>query len=225
MVAITRSALARQLQSSNTTKIVVSGTVKKNYTKKKKRSVKQRTSISTTSPPFQPYNEVAGESNIVNANGYDRYGNPTGREYDLGRDGAFMGFNILIAQFYSDYQFNDTAMQLPINQLKSKGFQVKHVKTENECITELASNHYHVAWIISAHHIQDSKFISALTVFHSAGGGIFLFADNTPYVCHASEFLKIKIWYYCRRRLLLVIKRYDIQRKWSSSKLDTFGQT
>jgi hypothetical protein len=141
---------------------------------------------------LQSYNEVAGKSNITDASAYDHYGNPTGREYDLGRDGAFMGFNILIAQFYSDFQFNDAAMQVPIAALNAKGFQVKHVKTENECITELASNRYEIAWIISTNQIQNSKFISALTAFHSAGGAIFLFADNVPYICHASEFLRTK---------------------------------
>ncbi|CAF3292267.1 unnamed protein product [Rotaria sp. Silwood2] len=197
MVAITRAALARQLPSKNTTRTVISSALRKKYTKKKKRTVRQRTSSkkrtvkqctssSTTSLPLQPYNEVAGKSNIIDANGYDRYGNPTGREYDLGRDGAFMGFNILIGQFcYFD-------MQKPIDALKIKGFQVKHVTTEDECITELASNRYQIAWIISSTQIQNSKFILALTAFHSAGGAIFLFADNTPYVCHASEFLRTK---------------------------------
>ncbi|CAF1347502.1 unnamed protein product [Rotaria sp. Silwood1] len=197
MVAITRAALARQLPSQNTTKTVISSAVRKKYTKKKKRTAKQRTSSkkrtvkpstssSTTSPLLQPYNEVAGKSNIIDANGYDRYGNPTGREYDLGRDGAFMGFNILIGQFCN---FD---IQKPIDALKIKGFQVKHVMAEDECITELASNRYQIAWIISSTQIQNSKFISALTAFHSAGGAIFLFADNTPYVCHASEFLRTK---------------------------------
>ncbi|CAF5085748.1 unnamed protein product, partial [Rotaria sp. Silwood1] len=198
MVAITRAALAHQLPSQNTTRTVMSSAVRKKYTKKKKRTVKQRTSSSekrtvkqhtsssTTSPPLQPYNEVAGKSNIIDANGYDRYGNPTGREYDLGRDGAFMGFNILIGQFY----YFD--MQKPIDALKIKGFQVKHVMTEDECMTELASNRYQITWIISSTQIQNSKFISALTAFHSAGGAIFLFADNTPYVCHVSEFLRAK---------------------------------
>jgi hypothetical protein len=192
MVAITRAALARQLPSPKTTSTVVSSAVRKKYTKRKKRTVKQPTSSSIISPPLQAYNEVAGKSNIIDANAYDHYGNPTGREYDLGRDGAFMGFSILIAQFYSDFQFNDAAMQVPIDELKSKGFQVKHVKSENECITELASNRYQIAWIISTSHIQNPKFTSALTDFHSAGGAIFLFADNTPFVCHVSEFLQTK---------------------------------
>jgi hypothetical protein len=132
------------------------------------------------------YNDAAGKSNITDASGYDQYGNPTGRTYDLGKDGAFSEFSILIGQFYT---FD---MQKSIDALKVKGFQVKHVQTENECITELASNRYQIAWIISADRIQNPTFVSSLTTFHSSGGAIFLFADNTPYVSHASEFLKIK---------------------------------
>jgi hypothetical protein len=192
MVAITRAALARQLQSTNATSTALSGAIRKKCTKKKQRTVKQCASSLTTSSPLQSYNEAAGKSNIIGARAYDHYGNPTGREYDLGRDGAFKEFTILIAQFYADAQFNDAAMQIPIDALNTEGFQVKLVKTENECITELASNRYEITWIISTSQIQNSKFISALTAFHSAGGAIFLFADNTPYVCHASEFLKTK---------------------------------
>jgi hypothetical protein len=132
------------------------------------------------------YNDDAGKSNITDAGSYDQYGNPTARKYDLGKDGAYVEFSILIGQFYN---FD---MQKPIDALKVKGFQVKHVQTENECITELASNRYQIAWIISTLQIQNSSFNSALTTFHSSGGAIFLFADNTPYVCHASEFLKAK---------------------------------
>ena len=186
MVAVTRAALARQLGSPKTTRTVVSSVPKKNYTKKKKRTVKQPISSSTTSLPLQAYNEIAGKSNIIGANGYDRYGNPTGREYDLGRDGAYIGFNILIGQFYI---FD---MQKPIDALKIKGFQVKHVTTEDEFLAELASNRYQIAWIISTSQIQNPKFISSLTAFQSTGGAIFLFADNIPLVCHACEFLRTK---------------------------------
>jgi hypothetical protein len=133
------------------------------------------------------YNDAAGKSNITDAGSYDKYGNPRERIYDLGRDGAYTEFSILIGQFYTNFD-----MQKPIDALKVKGFKVKHVKTENECITELASKRYQIAWIISTNKIQNPLFIPALVTFHSSGGAIFLFADNTPYVCHASEFLKIK---------------------------------
>lgn len=192
MVAVTRAALAHHISPQKNTKTTLSSTIRKKYTKKQKKTIQQPISLNITPPPMQPYNDVVGKSNIIDAKIYDRYGNPSGREYDLGRDGAFMGFNILIAQFYSDWSFNDTAMQLPINELNSKGFQVKHVKTEDECINELVSNCYQVAWIISTNSIQNPKFISTLTNFHSAGGAIFLYADNTPYICHASEFLQTK---------------------------------
>ncbi|CAF1301588.1 unnamed protein product [Rotaria sordida] len=138
------------------------------------------------------YTEVAGRSTIIEANAFDRYHNPTGRIYDLGRDSAFSEYSILIAQFYTDWEFNDTAMKIPIDALKVKGFHVTHVKTEDKCIKEMASNRYQIVWIISTNNIQNSSFISALTTYHSSGGAIFLFADNTPYVCHVSEFLKTK---------------------------------
>jgi hypothetical protein len=189
MVAITRAALARQLQSKNK---VGARVVKKKCTTKKKTKKTKKIMEQHALSSSKPYNEVAGKSNIIDAAQYDRYGNPTGREYDLGRDGAFNGFNILIAQLYSDFQFNDTAMQLPINALQAKGFQVKHVKSEDECLRELASNRYQIAWIISTSQIQNPSFTAALTTFHSTDGSIFLFADNPPYICHASEFLKTK---------------------------------
>lgn len=141
---------------------------------------------------FDFYNADAGKSNISDASGYDEYGNPKGAIYDLGKDGAFKDFSILIAQFYQDGQFNDTTIKIPIDALKVKGFQVKHVKSENECISEFQSNRHQIVWIISTSSIQNSAFISALTNYHSAGGAVFLFADNIPFVCHASEFLKAK---------------------------------
>jgi hypothetical protein len=138
------------------------------------------------------YNKNAGESNINNAESYDQHGNPAGRAYDLGRDGSFKEYNILIGQFYTDSQFSDAAMKKPIDALKIKGFEVNHVQSESAFLSELRSKRYQIAWVISTSSISDGTLISALTEFHSAGGAIFLFADNTPYICHASEFLNKK---------------------------------
>ncbi|CAF1687034.1 unnamed protein product, partial [Adineta ricciae] len=170
-------------------------------TKQKKRTAKQRTAPSssssntttvssntaTISAPLQAYNDVKGKSDITDALAYDCHWNPIGREYDLGRDGAFMGFSILIGQLYIGIP--DTQMQNSIDALKVKGFHVKHVKTEDDCIKELDSNQYQVAWIISNSDITNRNIIPSMTTFHSNGGAIFLFADNTPYVSHANEFL------------------------------------
>jgi hypothetical protein len=130
---------------------------------------------------------MAGQSDTNNADSYDRHGNPTNREYDLGRDGAFTGYRILIGQFYRSGDMTE-----PIGALKIKGFQVENVKDELEFISKLQSNHYQIAWVISSNTIQSTKFVSTLIDFHSAGGAIFLFADNIPYISHASEFLKRK---------------------------------
>lgn len=193
MVAITRSAVRNQLEPpKKATKPISSNVTKKKPIRKAKNTIKPVVKKTNNVPLLHPYNDVVGRSDIRDAIGYDRFGNPTGREYDLGRDGAFHGYNVLIAQFYSDSQFNDAAMEIPMNALRAKGFNVKLVKTENECIQELSLNSCSIAWIISSITIQSPDFIPALTKFHSAGGAIFLFADNHPYVSHAQEFLKGK---------------------------------
>lgn len=135
------------------------------------------------------YNPVAGQSEIIDAHSYDKHGNPMGTHYDLGRDGAFTQHCVLIGQFYYDSQFSDVAMQKPIDSLTIKGFQVKHVKSETEFLSELSTNRYRVVWVISSASIQDTAFDTALANFHASGGSIFLFADNIPYVTHASNFL------------------------------------
>lgn len=83
-------------------------------------------------------------------------------------------------------------MKEPIEALQIKGFHVELVKNEPEFILKLRSNRYQIAWVISASNIQTNTFIPTLINFHSAGGAIFLFADNIPYVSHASEFLDKK---------------------------------
>ncbi|CAF4413313.1 unnamed protein product [Rotaria sp. Silwood2] len=138
------------------------------------------------------YNESAGKSDIGNAGSYDRHGNPIGKGYDLGQDGSFTEYSILIGQLYLGGELSDAEMQKPIEALKVKGFQVKHVRGESVFLSELRSKRYQIAWVISTSSIADATFISALMEFHSGGGAIFLFADNTPYLSHASEFLNRK---------------------------------
>lgn len=83
-------------------------------------------------------------------------------------------------------------MTAPIDALKRKGFHVDNVKNEPEFLQKLQSKYYQIAWVISASSIETSTFISSLLEFHSTGGAIFLFADNIPYIHHASEFLHKK---------------------------------
>ncbi|CAF0814563.1 unnamed protein product [Adineta ricciae] len=133
------------------------------------------------------YNAKAGQSNIEDASTYDQYNNPIDGEYDLGRDGAFTDYRILIGQFYKSGD-----MKAPIDALEKKGFHVESVKTELEFIAKLRSEQYEIAWVISSSSIEQVAFIPTLIDFHAAGGAIFLFADNVPYVSHASGFLNKK---------------------------------
>jgi hypothetical protein len=110
----------------------------------------------------------------------------------LGKDNAYKNFSILIAQFYTDDQFTEEKMQMPINALKKKGFQIMYVKNERDCIAELQSKRHHIAWIISTQTIEEANFISVLNTFQNAGGAIFLFGDNEPWLSHANEYVKMK---------------------------------
>jgi hypothetical protein len=83
-------------------------------------------------------------------------------------------------------------MKEPIKALEMKGFHVKNVKDEIDFLSKLRTNHYQIVWVISASKIINATFISTLLDFHSAGGAVFLFADNVPYVSHASQFLNKK---------------------------------
>ena len=83
-------------------------------------------------------------------------------------------------------------MKEPIKALQIKGFHVENVKTEHEFLSKLRTKSYQIAWVISSSTIDNDTFISTLIDYHSTGGAIFLFADNIPYVAHASEFLNKK---------------------------------
>ncbi len=51
---------------------------------------------------------------------------------------------------------------------------------------------HHIAWIISTQTIEEANFISVLNTFQNAGGAIFLFGDNEPWLSHANEYVKMK---------------------------------
>ena len=122
---------------------------------------------------------------------YDQHGNPQGSSYDLGRDDDYTDCKILIGNLCSD-QFKIEDVQKPINALKVKGFQVDYVNTNEEFRSKLESNDYNIAWVISNNSNEDDNLTSTLIDFHSAGGSIFLFADNVPWIHPVNEFLNEK---------------------------------
>ncbi len=61
----------------------------------------------------------------ITTNSRDQFSNPIGRQYDLGREGAFSQFKVLVGLLcpfhLNEYQFNQHAGKA----LQEKGFQVE----------------------------------------------------------------------------------------------------
>jgi len=112
---------------------------------------------------------------------FDKHANPEGSEFDLGKDGEFTEYTVLIGQFDMQCGLNDAK-----SALQKKGFKVIIVTTMEEFTKKLGQ--CQVAWIISGLSILQSAdpFIKAVVKFHENGGGLMVWGDNDPYFSHAN---------------------------------------
>ncbi len=131
----------------------------------------------------------------------DTYGNPVGAEFDLGQDGAFNGFKIVIGNFVP------ADMSRPTAALKKKGFTVVEAKSEKQFCSELETAD--ICWIISGTDpspktktssssgenfpawtsVSKGDFVKAVMKFHADGGGLYIWGDNDPLFEHANAIL------------------------------------
>jgi len=132
----------------------------------------------------------------------DKHKNPSGNQFDLGRDGAFKGMNLLVGLFTSteDTDVPNTAVDKSIPILEQKGFNVQVVSNEEAFIQSLGTAS--CCWIISSYIFRsrfgsklktealERRFVDACEKFHKTGRGILLWADNAPFVYHANLVLK-----------------------------------
>jgi hypothetical protein len=118
-------------------------------------------------------------------------GNEERQEYDLGKDGAFNDFSILVGCFYSEVygSWNTNAGK----SLSQKGFRVTITTDEREFIKQLKSNgsNFDVTWIISNNysplsHTEIQDFKSAVLDYHRSGRGLFIYGDNAAWYLHAN---------------------------------------
>ncbi|EDQ85132.1 uncharacterized protein MONBRDRAFT_38958 [Monosiga brevicollis MX1] len=87
------------------------------------------------------------------------------------------------------------------DRLHQKGFQLQIERDEEEFSCLLLTGNYSVAWVISGSSYVMTKrgkastrrslrrLAQACATFHAAGGGLFIFGDNDPYVLHANAVL------------------------------------
>jgi len=133
---------------------------------------------------------------------FDSHANPSGAEFDLGKDGEFSEFVVLIGCFLA------TSMANPIGALQKKGFEVILANTEKQFLAHLFDAD--VAWILSGTDPDTSKpktattsgeshpawktitkeiFTEAVVAFHKLGGALFIWGDNDPFFEHANAIL------------------------------------
>ncbi|KAN0015982.1 hypothetical protein ACTFIU_005932 [Dictyostelium citrinum] len=127
------------------------------------------------------YTENAGTHINTNVE-LDQYSNPKGIEHDLGVEGAFTQFTILIGRFYN---YSDLEC---IKDLKSKGFQTVEALTQKDFITKLPQSD--LALIISGYTndntTTEQEFTDKVEEYHKVGKGLFIWNDNTPYTLHGN---------------------------------------
>jgi len=147
------------------------------------------------------YTENAGMNTEINAEQLDKFSNPAGVEYDLGLEGAFSGFKMLVGSFCPE--FTKAAFESnPRKPLEAKGFSIIYTTDMQEFTEKL--DQVNMAWVIS--HKADNyeaeakkwdPFTKACVKFHETGGALYIWADNEPYMFQAnlilSELMGIKL--------------------------------
>jgi len=184
-------------EDNKTPKKKAAAATPKKKASKKPAATKKSTTTTTTVPAapektitkqpsfFQPlkknssiiqfYTENAGVHTKNNVE-VDQYSNPIGNNFDLGLEGAFSDFTILIGLFYTLHLKCEDS-------LKSKGFNIIIAKTQKEFIDQLSKAD--VAMIIpnraGDNTTNEADFLSAVKKYHEAGKGLFLWAENEPF--------------------------------------------
>ncbi|KAL6063483.1 CAZy families GT2 protein (Fragment), variant 3 [Balamuthia mandrillaris] len=134
----------------------------------------------------------------------DQYKNPKGECYDLGRNGAFGAFKILVGNFHqrTAAPYTEKAFwQYAGRALQQKGFRVDYVEREDKFIAQLKDISYNACWLISSDALDWNlreppgvdkwrRLADACEAFHHSGRGIFIFADNEPFYDHANVVLE-----------------------------------
>eukprot|EP01118_Nematostelium_gracile_P007514 TRINITY_DN2450_c0_g1_i8.p1 TRINITY_DN2450_c0_g1~~TRINITY_DN2450_c0_g1_i8.p1 ORF type:complete len:274 (-),score=73.35 TRINITY_DN2450_c0_g1_i8:385-1206(-) len=117
---------------------------------------------------------------------FDVHANPEGAEYDLGKDGEFKEYNVVIGRFCNQCGLEDAK-----SALQKKGFGVI-IRDDHISFMEVMHK-ADVIWIISGYISQPSSVMEKLTKniieFHAKGGGVMIWGDNDPLYYEANHIL------------------------------------
>lgn len=116
----------------------------------------------------------------------DQFGNASGSEYDLAKDGAFKGQKIVILQNFDNYETKTTDAW---EALATKGFEVKRYIDVPPTATELATELKDACqlWIISSDQVElNDEHFTVIKNFWDEGHGLYIWGDNRPYYADAN---------------------------------------
>ena len=125
-----------------------------------------------------PYSQWAGVSAIPTT-AVDRYGNPSGSDFDLAMDGSFEGYNLLIIDLCpADDPMHWGNVK---KALERKGFGVDVIQSLPLSLKPLLAKACQV-WLISGRNrtIGD-RHVKELRDYFMQGHGLYLWGDNDPY--------------------------------------------
>ena len=109
----------------------------------------------------------------------DKDANPKGSIFDLGQDGAFTEFKLIIGKFFNREGFTRESFEDHVGKaLTLKGFQWKCTENEDDFLQELHTND--IVWIISSFssEIKNSNFVDEVIKFYSNNKSLLLWEDN-----------------------------------------------
>ncbi len=135
-----------------------------------------------------PYTKWAGISNIPDVV-RDRYGNPSGSQYDLAQDGGFDGYDIIVLNLCSECDFSQ-----PAAALRKKGFEIIEYKTAPSAaeLSRRLEGTKTQLWVISDWCERlTRRHIDLIADYFSEGHGIYIWGDNDPYYADANRILSL----------------------------------
>jgi hypothetical protein len=109
----------------------------------------------------------------------DKDGNPQGAIFDLGIDGGFTQFKLIIGKFKNNEGFTKKSFENHVGKaLTLKGFQWKCIENEDDFLQELPNND--IAWIISwcGSEIKNANFVDEVIKFYNNKKNLLLWEDN-----------------------------------------------
>ena len=130
----------------------------------------------------------AGKSRIEGA-AKDTHGNAKGTEFDLGVDGAFNSFEIVVLQLYT------FAKDSTVKAFELKGFKYQWFSGEPPTPKSLAmildSPSVCQLWVISSHNgLLNQEHYEVIAQFFRSGKSLYLWGDNVPYYVEANGITK-----------------------------------